>query len=179
MNHRPQDSSSRTTVDPAAFRDAMRNPASTVAVLTAGSAGQRVGVTVTAVSSLSDSPPMMLACVNRLSTALPVMQEAGAFCLNFLCEGQDDVAAIFAGKGGLRGDDRFSLHQWTQLATGAPVLSQALVAFDCSLVEIHQSSTHAILFGEVHALHHRADAGPLLYNRGSYRYLAQIGPSAI
>lgn len=151
-----------------------------VAVVTSGAPGARVGVTVTAVSSLSDQPPMMLVCINRLSSALPVIREAGAFCINFLCRDQHDVASLFAGRTADRGEARFRSHDWLRLATGAPVLAQGLAGFDCALTDIHEAATHSILFGEVRALHRGAPAEPLLYAQGQFRHLAashSVGPA--
>lgn len=165
-------------IDPAAFRAAMRAMASCVAVVTAGEAGNRVGVTVTAVSSLSDQPAMMLACVNRLSSALPIIRNAGHFCINFLSRSQDDVAEIFAGRTGLRGDARFGRHEWLHLETGAPVLALGLVAFDCRLAEVHEAATHSVLFGEVCALHENSPSEPLLYAAGQFRGLAAVNTAS-
>lgn len=51
--------------------------------------------------------------------------------------------------------------------TGAPVLSDALAAFDCRVLEIKQASTHNIIFGEVMAIRYSEPKPALLYmNRG-------------
>lgn len=159
-------------VDPALFRTAMRRPASTVAVITAGTPGRRVGVTVTAVCSLSDTPPMVLSCLHRMSSALPTIREAGTFCINFLTEEQQDVAEVFAGRGQLAGEERFSIGRWGELVTGSPVLSEALASFDCALDQEQDSPTHAILLGRVLALSSPNVAPPLLYGEGNFGRLA-------
>jgi flavin reductase (DIM6/NTAB) family NADH-FMN oxidoreductase RutF len=49
-------------------------------------------------------------------------------------------------------------------ATGAPYCSDALAAFDCELIEVHEAGTHSLLIGQVLAtaqdavsaeIHHR------------------------
>lgn len=155
-------------IDAQAFRAAMRRPANAVAVVTGAGPEGRVGVTVTAVCSLSDAPPMMLACLHRAGSALPVILQSGAFCVNFLAEGQEDIAMMFAGRGGLRGEARFQDDLWQVAATGAPVLKGALASFDCLLAEELDSPTHAILTGRVMAVTEAPEARPLVYSEGAF-----------
>ncbi|MCA0921293.1 flavin reductase family protein [Pseudooceanicola nanhaiensis] len=156
------------SIDAQAFRSAMRRPASAVAIVTGGLPGDRAGVTVTAVCSLSDTPPMVLACVHRDSSALPILRAGGVFCVNFLSAAQTDVAGLFAGRGGLKGEDRFSAVDWVQRVSGAPVLAGALASFDCVLEQEIDSATHAILVGRVVAIDAGTDPAPLVYNDGAF-----------
>lgn len=161
-------------VDAQSFRAAVRHPANTVTVVTAGAPGARVGVTVTAVCSLSDEPPMVLACVNLRSSALATLRAAGAFCVNFLSEDQADIAGLFAGWGDLRGDLRFDDRLWTRLATGAPILRDSLASFDCLLAEEHASTTHSILMGRVLSVRASERRSPLIYSRGQFGAIKTI-----
>ena len=52
------------------FRDAMRQLASGVCVVTLGAGDERKGLTATSVSSLSAEPPTLLVCVNRRRRAI-------------------------------------------------------------------------------------------------------------
>jgi flavin reductase (DIM6/NTAB) family NADH-FMN oxidoreductase RutF len=54
-------------VDEAAFRNVVGHFASGVTVVTTSDDDQLYGTTVSAVSSLSSEPPMMLVCLNRSS----------------------------------------------------------------------------------------------------------------
>jgi flavin reductase (DIM6/NTAB) family NADH-FMN oxidoreductase RutF len=155
-------------LDPAAFRAGMRAMPGAVAIIATGLAGARTGMTATAVCSLSDSPPMLLCCVNASASAHPLIREHGAFSINLLAEEQAEIAARFAGRDGLKGEARFALGDWGTAETGAPVLRDAMVSFDCTLQAEHVHATHSIFVGAVRGLSARAGAPPLLYLAGGF-----------
>ena len=160
--------------DATSFRAAMRLPATSVTVLAAGSGAERNGLTASAVCSLSDAPPMILACVNLNSAALPLIRETGCFSANFLTDAQSHVAERFAGRTRVYGADRFAEGDWQALATGAPVLMDALAVFDCSLEREHDSPTHAILIGRVMGMIRNDDRRSLVYSAGAFAYPAEL-----
>lgn len=153
-------------ISPLEFRQAMRRPANAVAIIATGAPGARVGLTMTAVCSLSDSPPSMLICVYRESAALEPIRSNGSFSVNFLGTDQADLAAVFAGRGGMRGEDRFAKGEWSTLATGAPVLTSAVASFDCHLDQEIDSPSHAVLFGRVAGLQLRPESDQPLQGQG-------------
>lgn len=155
-------------MDGQVYRAIMRHQAGAVAVIAVGTPGARTGLTATAVCSLSDAPPTILACVNRTASAHDVIRGIGSFSVNLLAHDQQDVAARFAGRTGLKGEERFQADEWTSLVTGAPVLAKALATLDCRLSEEHSFSTHSIFIGRVVEGTVRASAKPLLYFRGDY-----------
>jgi len=150
------------------YRAIMRHQAGAVTVIACGPEGARAGLTATAVASLSDTPPTVLACVNQSAGAHSEILRSLAFSVNLLSTQQQDVAERFAGKGGLKGEARFEGLAWRTLATGSPVLDQALASLDCELVDHHFFATHSIFIGRVVAGQFRAAAEPLLYFRGDY-----------
>ncbi|MDP3257961.1 MAG: flavin reductase family protein [Bosea sp. (in: a-proteobacteria)] len=139
----------RATPETASFRDAMSRVVSAVHVVTTRGAEGRAGLTATAVASVSDSPPTVLVCIARPSRTLAVIEAAGLFCINTLPGDALDLAEIFASRRGIEGEARFATRDWRALVTGAPVLSDAVAAFDCRLTAIQDVATHRILFGEV------------------------------
>jgi flavin reductase (DIM6/NTAB) family NADH-FMN oxidoreductase RutF len=155
------------------FRAHMRHLAGAVTVIATGAPGQRFGLTATAVCSLSDDPPTLLACVSRTASAHDVISRNRTFSVNLLADDQEIVAARFAGRAGLRGEARFEGADWHALATGAPILAGALAAFDCEITQEHVFATHTIFIGRVVASAAREAADPLLYLRGGFR---QLGP---
>jgi flavin reductase (DIM6/NTAB) family NADH-FMN oxidoreductase RutF len=157
-----------TPIDGAAFRFAMRHPANSVTLIASGQGEKRAGLTATAVCSLSDDPPSLLACVNKKSFALNTIRESGAFSVNFLHADQTDVAAVFAGQTPLRGTDRFDDRLWQMLETGSPVLKRCLAAFDCYVERQVDYATHTILIGRVADATHSDEQEALIYSRGKY-----------
>jgi len=153
---------------PESYRAIMRHQAGAVTVVATASADRRAGLTATAVCSLSDTPPMLLACINRNAAAHDLILAERCFSVSLLASDQQDVAARFAGQAGVRGDARFTEHGWSRLATGAPVLDNALASLDCRLEDAHSFATHSIFIGRVVEGRVREGAEPLLYFRGDY-----------
>jgi len=157
------------TVDAKDFKNAMRQCAGAVALVTVGAEhGKRTGLTVTSACSLSDNPPSLIVCVNRNASAHARMREEGAFAINFLHEDHALLALTFSGQKGVNGDDRFASGQWTRGATGAPLLADAVAAFDCVLAQEFETTTHSIFVGEVRGVSHAAGAAPLVYLRSRF-----------
>lgn len=142
----------RATPEAASFRDAMARVATAVHVVTTLGPAGRAGLTATAVASVSDNPPTVLVCIARPSRTLAVIEASGLFCINTLPGADVDLAEIFASRRGVEGEARFATRDWTTLATGAPVLSDAVAAFDCRLTAVQDVATHRILIGEVMGL---------------------------
>lgn len=136
--------------------------------------GRRTGLTVTSACSLSDNPPSLIACVNRNASAHGRIREERAFAINFLHEDHALLALTFSGQKGVNGDDRFAFGQWRLGVTGAPLLTDAVAAFDCMLTQEFETKTHSIFVGEVQAVSHSAEAVPLVYLRSGFHTPREI-----
>ncbi len=155
------------------LKDAMRQVAGGVCVITAGMGEERNGLTSTSAVSLSMSPPTMIICVNRDASALPIIRARRHFCVSVLGAGHRATADRFAGRGGVKGAARYDGATWSPLATGALALDDALAAIDCEAEEFIERHTHFIVLGAVRAL--RVGEGrPLVYGPGDYGSLAPI-----
>jgi flavin reductase len=150
------------------YRDVMRHQAGAVAVITVGEHGARTGLTATAVCSVSDDPPKLLICVNRSASAHDPISKHRSFCVNILCRDQQDVADVFSGRTGLKGEDRFGTGVWSTLETGAPALNDALATLDCAVEEQIDATTHSIFIARVVEGRFNDAGTPLLYFRGDY-----------
>jgi len=84
------------------------------------------------------------------------------------------LALTFSGQKGVNGDDRFAFGQWTRGVTGAPVLADAVAAFDCVLAQEFETETHSIFVGEVRAVSYADAAKPLVYLRSSFHTPQEI-----
>ncbi|MBX3580870.1 MAG: flavin reductase [Rhizobiaceae bacterium] len=159
----------KNDVGPQTYRDAMARFAGAVHVVTTdGPAGKR-GTTVIAACSVSDAPPTVLVCLNRENSRNDVFAKNGKFALNTLASEQQAVAEGFSGQTGLPPDERFSLAEWDQIATGAPTLIGGLAVFDCELADTIDHATHRILFGKVTAIRIGDTLEPLMYFNRNYR----------
>lgn len=161
----------RQQIEPLLYRDAMAQYAGHVQIVTTEHEGVRRGVTITAACSVSDQPPTVLACLNNSNAKNAVFFESGRFALNTLAAKHQPLADAFAGFGGLSVDQRFDMAEWINLATGAPVLKDAVVSFDCRVVDTKVTATHTVLFGEVMGIHFGPKDHGLIYLDRGYRTL--------
>nr|WP_286191667.1 flavin reductase [Ochrobactrum sp. AP1BH01-1] len=139
-------------------------------VTTAGSAGRR-GLTLTAACSVSDNPPTILICLQKIHEENRLFIENGVFAVNTLAGSHQQLADAFSGRIGLTQDERFELARWEVQVTGAPILQGALASFDCRVVSVQDHSTHHVLFGEVVGLHSMAEEEALVYLNRRYHTL--------
>lgn len=158
-------------VDPVVYREAMSRYAGHVQIVTTEFEGVRRGVTITAACSVSDSPPMVLACLNNSNPNNAVLFESPHFVLNTLAAHHQDLANAFAGFGKLSSEDRFALAEWQVMETGSPFLADAIAAFDCVVTDRKVTNTHTVLFGEVRAVHIGQREPSLIYLDRGYRTL--------
>ncbi|KPK55222.1 MAG: hypothetical protein AMJ63_00070 [Myxococcales bacterium SG8_38_1] len=155
-------------IDQNAFKEALRGWASGVTVVTARAGDKIHGMTVSAFSSVSADPPLVLVCANRSSTTHGIIEEGGVFAVNILAEHQQEVSNVFSSS--KYEDSRLDRVPWSEGQTGAPLIDGALVSLECKVASAHHEGSHTIYIGQVEAVH-TTDAPPLVYYRGGYRSL--------
>ena len=157
-------------VDQSLFRTAMSKLGAAVCVVTSDGPAGRCGTTVTAVSSVTDTPATLLVCINRNSWSNRVLRANGSLCVNLLASGQEDIARRFAGMTGIAPEDRFDGIDLVTLETGSPALDLALVSFDCTIVDGVEVGTHTVFMAEVQQIRMgTAEPGMVYFDR---RYFA-------
>ncbi|WP_246519731.1 flavin reductase [Ancylobacter lacus] len=129
------------------YRDAMARLGAAVNIITTDGPAGRAGFTASAVCSVTDSPPTLLVCLNKGSSASPIVHANGVVCVNTLAGGHEELSNGFGGK--LPPAERFALGEWRTAHTGAPMLVGAAVSFDCRIVRTVEVGTHDVLFCEV------------------------------
>ena len=155
-------------IDKHSYRDAMARLGAAVNIITTdGPAGLR-GFTASAVCSVTDDPPTLLLCLNRTSDSNAALKENGVLCVNTLSPAQAHLSPIFAGMTEHDLPTRFAMASWTKLVTGAPVLEQAVVSFDCRIVQVTEVGTHSVFFCEVDAIAHGPVHEGLIYFARGY-----------
>jgi flavin reductase len=159
-------------VDASQFKIGMRTLAGAVNIITSMNAGHRYGMTATAVCSASAEPPTVLACINKLATTHNAVAKSKVFCVNVLRAEDWELSTTFSG--GQSGENRFKTRNWTRLATGSPVLIDALVSFDCRVVKSLVHGSHTIFLGQVEQILIGQKGKPLLYSDGQYAKLASL-----
>ncbi len=153
---------------PVAFRNAMRQLASGVCLVTHGTGAARTGLTATSVASLSVEPPTLIVCVNKSASLYAQLKRGDAFGVSVLGAQHGEFADRFASRTGFKGAERFAEGDWLQTPAGVSVLADALAAVECEAEEIIERHTHAVLVGRVLSAASRPADGALIYWRGGY-----------
>ena len=150
--------------DATVFRRVIGSFMSGVVVITTSHDGRPHGMTVSAVSSLSMDPPMLLVCLHSASGTQEAVRRSGRFAVNILAEHQGAVAERFARSGAV---DKFDGVPVRSGHTGVPVLDGALAVVECRVCEAVTGGTHRVFLGKV--LHSKATEGsPLAYFNGTF-----------
>lgn len=152
-------------VEPEILRDVLTNFPSGVSIVTAfDSARKPLGLTVSAFCAVSMHPPLVLVCIDRASNTLPAMRESGAFTVNLLAAGREDLALRFATKG----EGKFDTLRWEEpsLPQAGPVLVDDSVGYAlCSTHAEFEAGDHFIVVGLVEDGASDHSEAPLVYAR--------------
>jgi flavin reductase (DIM6/NTAB) family NADH-FMN oxidoreductase RutF len=160
--------SSEKIIDAKAFWRALGQRAIGSTIVTARSADGPAGFLGLSASHISADPPLMLASIDKRTSALQTVLAARHFAVNFLPSDASEIADLFGGKGALKGADRFNVGQWQTLTTGAPVLANALGAMDCTLEDTIERGGICIVVGRVVDVLVGSGGNPLIHFRGGY-----------
>jgi flavin reductase (DIM6/NTAB) family NADH-FMN oxidoreductase RutF len=160
---------------PMAFRELMGHLAAGVTVVTAALDGVPVGMTATAVCSVSAAPPMLLVSLTTNTRTAAGVERSKAFVVQLLTWSGRNYAEKFARPGDHFEEAAYRKHA----ATGVPILEDVLGYFVCSVERAVTVADHTIFFGrvlecELVASHRH----PLIYFARGYREIA-ASPSAL
>jgi flavin reductase ActVB len=155
------------TVSADEFRSVLgRFPSGVTVVTTKTPNGSDAGMTVSAFSSVSLDPPLVLICIEKSASAYDALTASAGFVVNILSAGQEQIARRFA----IVDIDRFEGVGYGRTQSGTAVLDDVLAVIECKTSALHDAGDHTIIVGEVEAA--RAGTGtPLLYYRGGYAQL--------
>jgi flavin reductase len=135
------------------LREVMRRVPAGVAVVTVDLGGQRAGLTVASLVSLSLEPPLVGFAIRRDAALHELLREAQELAVSVLAAGQEHIAQHFA-----RGVPPIAL--WTRIplrdADGPPQLEGAVAWLRCRLTEEHPTGDHTFFVAAVET----AEPGP-------------------
>ena len=159
----------RPPVSSADFRASMSTMGATVCVATAKLGEEMVGRTITAVLSLTISPPTILVSIDIDSRLAEIIAKSRGFSFAMLADDQQEIAEAFAGRLDLA--DRFQAGEWTYWPSGEPKLLGAASTLDCEVIGSIETGTHVLFAGAVIAAETNAARAPLLWQRHHYHRL--------
>jgi flavin reductase (DIM6/NTAB) family NADH-FMN oxidoreductase RutF len=104
--------------------------------------------TVSWLSQASFDPPRVAASLRQESTIWRRVQASGAFAINFLGEGQKDLASDFfrhtkPEEEALRG------HAFHRGVTGAPILEEVPAYLECRVVQALDTGDHTLFLADI------------------------------
>jgi flavin reductase (DIM6/NTAB) family NADH-FMN oxidoreductase RutF len=159
------------SVSKAEFRQALAQLAAGVSIITTcDQDGQKLGMTATAVTSVSLDPPLVLVCVDNRTRTAAALTAPMPFVVHFLSAEQEWLARQFASSS----TDKFAgvAYQWT--AYGCPQLEDTIASLVCVPYQTLLSGDHTIVVGRVVEVDVADNnLSPLIYVRG--QFLSQPG----
>ncbi|MDQ0925617.1 3-hydroxy-9,10-secoandrosta-1,3,5(10)-triene-9,17-dione monooxygenase reductase component [Pseudarthrobacter sp. W1I19] len=158
-------------VDPQAFRVAMKQVPTPVAIVTAMSEEGPLGMTVGSFTSVSLSPALVTFFVDVSSTTWPRLKSSPSFTINILGHDKGELCRAFS----RRGADRFDGVDWSLNEHGNPSLADASVTLDCTVYSTLVLGDHIQLVGEVQGFKVHHEGMPLVFFNGSFLDLRERG----
>ncbi|TCP18941.1 4-hydroxyphenylacetate 3-monooxygenase reductase component [Nicoletella semolina] len=126
------------------FRHAMAHLSSAVSIVTSNGEAGKVGITVSSVCSVTDSPPTLLFCVNQSSNLHNVIKQNGKVCINVLNHEQEELAKHFACMLCSSMEERFEWDFWDISVDNQWILRDAISSLTGDIIDTHAVGTHTI-----------------------------------
>lgn len=131
------------------FRDAMAHLNSAVNIVTTAGKAGRVGLTISALCSVTDNPPTLLMCINQKSDTHDIFNINKYVCINILNSQQQDLALHFANMADSSMEQRLSWDCWQSNHLGIPVLKDAVANLEGKIIGQNIVGTHSVFFVEL------------------------------
>jgi flavin reductase (DIM6/NTAB) family NADH-FMN oxidoreductase RutF len=149
------------------LRDVMRRFPAPVAVVTTELDGERFGLTVGSLVSLSLAPPLVGISIGKDSSSHEPIRRAGGWAVSLLGGDQMAVAQHFARSG----IPPLALWVGMDVREGVrgPLLHGALGWLECRTVSEHEAGDHTIFVGAVESIELGATGEGLVYRGGEFR----------
>jgi flavin reductase (DIM6/NTAB) family NADH-FMN oxidoreductase RutF len=142
-----------------------KRPEPVCAITTCDEYGERIGMTATAVSSVSLDPPMLLVCVASKALIASALRQRLPFVVHFLTSDQEEIARRLASPI----EDKFQGVSHRMSSSGAARLDEAAAVLECEPVQVHQAGDHIVVIGQVTRVDlGTADAPALLFQGGRF-----------
>ncbi|CAN5806612.1 flavin reductase family protein [soil metagenome] len=153
----------QVSLSPDDFRDALSRWASGVTLVAARHDGRIVATTVSAFTSLSLDPPLVLVALGPNASVLPFLQPGERFGISILGEQQRRLATSYA--------DVFPVGPDPFPADGEPLVRDALAGLSCTVNEVRSGGDHVLIIAGVQDVRVSGDDEPLIRFFRSYHGL--------
>ena len=147
------------------LRALMRHVPAPVSVVTVDLDGERLGLTVVSLLSLSLEPPLLGVAISRQAALHELLRQAESFGISLLAGDQERLAGHFA-----RGVPPIGLWEGVALrdGEGPPLLEGALGWVTCERAGGHRTGDHTLFIGQVTKVEQGPGRDALVYLRQGY-----------
>ena len=139
-----------------------------VAVLSVDHDGNRMGVTISSLVSLSLDPPLIGISVGKQASLYELLRQAGRFSVSVLGDGQEDIARRFAA-------GRPPIIHWDGVAIRegrfAPLVEGSLAWIEATTRAEHDAGDHTFFVADVVSVERGTAPSALMYRDRSYHSL--------
>lgn len=155
------------------YKEVMSHWPSGVTLVTSVFEGQNYGMTVSAFTSVSLHPAMILVCIDKKALMCDLFQKSQKFAVNILDSSQVDLAKTFANHK-LKMPERFAIAEFDRTQTQSPVLVNCLAWLDCRLHSFHDTGDHVIYVAEVQKAKILEQKEPVIYYRRGWYQVSEL-----
>ena len=148
------------------IREVMRVFPQGVTVVTTMTPEGPKGLTVSAFTSISLKPPLVLVSISRASRVHSYFMQSDVFAVNLLADDQKSVSRRFAGADGTA--DRFRGMDFTEGQTGSPVIKGVRAVVECRKWKVYDGGDHSVFIGEVARAEKLNEKPPLVFYQQQY-----------
>ncbi len=163
-----------SAASPLEMRTAMGRFMTGVAIVSTGTPDDVCGMTISSLTSISLDPPILMISLNHGSRTTDMVSATRRFTVSILNARQEAVARHFATRGG----SRFESIEYDTGEFGLPMIANALVQAECTVVQDPTVGDHQVFFGEVENLRCREGSG-LVFNAGRFGDFHDFGHDEI
>jgi len=151
------------------FRHAMSQFPTGVALVTISANGERRGITVNSLTSVSLEPPMLLVCFHRNSAVLERLKRVRTFAVNVLSTDQQEIATRF-GRPETAGNSHSLDDAMASDIDGVPTLADCLTAIVCDIEVTFEAGSHTVVLASPRRIvaRHRQGRGALGFWQSRY-----------
>ena len=163
-------SPSSDSVSSTDWRAAMGSFVAGVTIVTCADEDGIYGTTVSAFSSVSMDPPLLLVCMDTKSRTCGRIEKSKKFAINMLAENQKDLAYRFASS---KIEQQYDGVPYELGQGGVPLLAGATCHIECTLTDSVTTGDHQILIGAPTNLKILSHLEPLVYVHGGFHGLGE------
>ena len=156
----------------AALKEVMRIFPQGVTVVTWRETDGPRGLTVSAFTSISLDPPLVLVSISKKSSVHDAFVRTKHFAINFLADDQRNLSDRFAKR--LEVWERFQGVGFVDGVTSSPVIQGARAVVECVAWRVYDGGDHSMMVGEVVRAQKLNDKTPLVYYGQQYTTTVQL-----